>query len=262
MAQTTNTPAPRPKNGFKVARAGYDALTATDYQLLFNSGWPSIAIGFTKSVTDYTGATAVIPHPLGFPPFTMAWVITSDGLLIGRVFPSVDKDNLYLEDPTYTPGNKYYIQAYSLDISTQAIYPFIAPPAASQGPYNKDYGAKFAKPGMSSNSHDLNDFIFHTRAMSPAILAVNVTPDPPASSGSLGETISFANPNNYTAWVFGYGLFDGVYIIAPPYSQAAPRLFIDIRGPGTFTLATGGGGGSLIALRDPLFASNTVEVQY
>lgn len=258
MAQTTTTISSRPKAGIKIARAGFNAATATDYQLLFNSAWPSLAIAFTKAIIPNVAAIT-IPHGLNFPPFTMAWVVQS-GKFIGRYFPSFDAQNVYLNDPNFVAGNIYYIQCYNLDVSKQAVYPFLAPPAASPGPYSKDYGVKFTKPGKSSSSNNLNDFIFHSRAMSPAILAIITIPDATLLIG--GETISYANPNNYTPWVFGYGIFKGTYIFAGPYAQSTPRLFINLAGPNTFSVATGGGGGSLVVLRDPLFVASSVQVTY
>lgn len=260
MAQTTTTISARPKAGIKIARAGFDVRKATDYQLLFNSAWPSIAIAFPSTINPGSAA-ATVKHGLGFPPFTMAWVVQG-GTFIGRYFPDIDTQNVYLNDPNFVAGNIYYIQCYNLDISKQAFYPFLPPPAASPGPYDKNYGAKFAKSGKSSASSNLNDFIFHTRTQSPAILAVNTTPDIAQEAGTTGETISYTNPNGYTPWVFGYAIFSGVYTFANPYNQAVPSLFINLTGPNTFTIVTGGGGGSLVVLRDPLFVANSIQVQY
>lgn len=260
---TSNSTVPRSNYGFKVAKAGFDTRTATDYELLFNSGWPSLAIAFTKVVTTIPTGVGSILHPLGFPPLTMAWVVEG-GVCTRRHFPQVSSTSLNFTDIDAVNAT-YYVQCYNLDISVQANYAFIPPFPAQLGTYDKNFGAKFAKPGKSVDSKNLDDYIFHTRAMSPAILSVNTTFDAISLVGG-GRTITTLNPGNYVPWAFGYAQdvsSPGLWTYAQPYAQAAPRLFVDLK-PNSFTLAAAGTSpaSSLITLRDPLFLGNTVSVVY
>lgn len=262
-SNTSNTTVPRSQYGLKFAKAGFDTRTANDYELLFNSGWPSLAIAFTTTVTTIPAGVGNIPHTLGFPPLTMAWVIEG-GICTRRHFPQVSSSSLYFTDVDAV-GATYYVECYNLDISIQVNYAFIPPLPAQIGTYDKNYGAKFAKPGKTTDSKDINDYIFHTRAMSPAILSVNTTFDATPLVGAA-QTITTTSPGHYVPWAFGYAQdasSPGLWTFAPPYAQAAPRLFVNLK-PNSFTLATSATspGGSLITLRDPLFLGNTVEVVY
>jgi hypothetical protein len=261
--QSSNTTVPRSPYGIKFAKAGFDTRTATDYELLFSSGWPSVAIAFTATAVFPSG-TGTVDHPLGFPPLTMAWA-QAGGVITHRHFPSVTSEQIIFSDGDSGDGFHYYIQCYSLDISKQANYAFIPTPPAQIGTYDKNYGAKFAKPGKSISSQNLNDFIFHTRAMSPAVLSVNTTFDATSLVGG-SNTITTNNPNKYVPWAFGYAQDNanpGVWVYAAPYAQAVPRLFVNLK-PNSFTLstATNSPAGSLITLRDPLFVASEVQVTY
>lgn len=263
-SDSKNTTLPKSLYGIKFAKAGFDTRTANDYELLFNSGWPSLAIAFTQTITSIPAGTGNFPHPLGFPPFTMAWVV-EQGITTRRTFPSVSSTTIYFDDVLSAGFATYYLQCYNLDITKQVNYAYIPVPPASIGVYDTDYGAKFAKPGKDIKSKDLNDFIFHTRAMSPAILSVNTTFDTVPLVGAA-QTITTLNPANYVPWAFGYAQVPanpGVYVYAQPYAQAPPRLFVNLK-PNSFTMATDANAisGSLITLRDPLFVANQVNVVY
>jgi hypothetical protein len=194
----------------------------------------------------------------------MAWA-EAGGAITHRYFPDVTSTQLIFNDGSSADGFHYYIQCYSFDISKQANYAFIPTPPAQIGVYDKNYGAKFAKEGKSITSQNLNDFIFHTRAMSPAILSINTTFDKtPLVGGS--KTVTTINPANYVPWAFGYAqdlATPDVWQYAEPYSQSVPRLFVNLQ-PNSFTLSASSTSpaGSLITLRDPLFVANEVEVVY
>lgn len=269
MASTSSNPTSQGPFAIKLAKPGFDAKTATDYELSFSSLWPSLAIAFSKTIS-VSGSFSTLPratiaHGLGFPPFTMSWVVI-DGICVGRYFPDVDTNNVYLNDASATDVSSdgtnviYYIQCYNLDISKQAAYNFIAPPPAQIGTYDPHWVIKFAKPAKSVDSPNLNDFILHSRATSPAVLAVWTTFDQ-TSQTMGGNTISFVGPTNYTPWVFGYGLYNDVYIFAPLYSQAPPRLFFNQNANSFYvSVDVSAQGASLIALRDPLFVANSIRI--
>lgn len=264
-----NTTIPRSQYGIKFAKAGFDTRTANDYELLFNSGWPSLAIAFSTTITlppsNLGPGIGSLLHPLHFPPLTMAWVV-ENGIVTRRTFPDVSKTTLFINDVDAVGTTTYYVQCYNLDITKQANYAYIPTPPAQIGIYDPNYGSKFAKPGKGISSKNLNDFIFHTRAMSPALLSVNTTFDKvPQIVNSL--TITTVNPQGYIPWAFAYAqdaANPGLWVFALPYTQAVPRLFVNLAQPNSFTLsaASNSPGGSLIMLRDPLFVANSVMVTF
>ena len=188
-----NTVQPRPTAGIKIAKPGFNVETATDYELSFSTSWPSLAVAFTQTINLTPGGGGNVgqfDHPLKFPPFTMVWVVQG-GVCTRRTFPSVTDKTIFINDPIATAPGIYYTECYNLDISKQISYNFVPPPPlAIGGKYDNNYGVKFAKPGKSINSRDLNDFIFHSRAQSPALFVVNTTFDVGA------KTITFHRKKN------------------------------------------------------------------
>ena len=85
--------------GIKIAQGGYDVRTAKDYELIFNSSWPTLAIAYdqTSAYTTDSYGSLRIAHNLGFVPLAMGWQFTDSTMTVqeGRVFPSVDKTYLY-----------------------------------------------------------------------------------------------------------------------------------------------------------------------
>lgn len=265
-----NTVQGQPQFQLRLAKPGFNVNTATDYELLFSSAWPSLAIAFSQAITIVPGGLGpgigTLTHPLKFVPFTMAWVV-ENGVVTRRTFPDVSATTIYINDVDATGTTTYFVQCYNLDITKQVSYSFIAPPPVNIGVYDPHYAYKFSKSGKTVASNKLNDYIIHSQAQSPALLNVVTTFDDP--SVRPGEqTITYKSPRNYTPWIFGYAasVFNNepLYTWAPPYAQAPPRLFINFVTNNSFTLScdTTATGGSLIVLRDPLFVANTVQVTY
>jgi hypothetical protein len=257
--------------GIKIARAGFNANTCADYDLLFNSAWPSLPIAFStlQTTTVAAGTTSLppIPHGLNYIPMVMGWIIQGSKQ-IGRIFPDVDKTNIYLtyNNPFsyFNTGDtiKFYLVCYAVDISRSASYEYL-PPSAVQQPYDKKFGIKVAKLGKSASSTDLRNFILHSRAQSPAILQIIASTDPSTT------TLSYTMPAGYTTWVYGWGVYDRsvlgesavTYVNAPLYPQSTPGITLPTQN--NFLLSVGvSKGGSLVILRDPLFAPNTISVVY
>lgn len=265
-----NTVQGQPSFQVRLAKPGFNVSTATDYELLFSSAWPSLAVAFAQAVTIVPGGlgpgVGTLAHPLNFIPFTMVWVIEK-GVVTRRTFPDISATTIYINDINATGTTTYFVQCYNLDITKQVSYSFVAPPPVGIGVYDPHYAYKFAKPGKTASSNKLNDYIVHSQAQSPALLNVVTTFDKtPAVVSS--QTITYRSPRNYIPWVFGYSasIFAGapLYTWAPPYAQAPPRLFINLVANNSFTLScdSTATGGSLIVLRDPLFVPNTVQVTY
>lgn len=245
--------------GIKIARAGFDVNTCADYEMLFNSAWPSIAIAGTDTSTFTSSGSGEISgtltHNLGFPPLTMSWVILNNATET-RIFSSVDDNKAYIDYFALNDNTEYtiYTVFYNIDISQSAEYRYL-PPSAVALPYDPSYGIKVVKQFKSINSTDLRDYILHSRAQSPAILSIQAQ-----DSDSTGK-ITYTMNAGYTTWIYGYGFINNVWVTALLYNQSVPGLFVD--NTNTFRVQlTPGQKGSLIVLRDPLFAATTVEVTY
>lgn len=256
-------------NGLKVARAGYDATTASNTQLLFNSSWPSMQI--FKVLNVDTTVTPSYNHNLKYPP--LALIFNTD---MGDMSAcSVDEDNVYFSDPINVRLGNYIAIIYTIDISTDVDYPYTDAPGASVQ-YNNDYGIKVVKPGRDITSSDLRDFILHSRAGSPMVLAVKTeaTSNPQNAGLTFPKAVQYTSNVGYQTLVFGFqGTLPGYlgsgskgYIFAPQQSQ----LFPTTSTTGTTSLVryqnVGGGfdttRGSLVVLRSPMFSSKRVSVTF
>lgn len=261
--------------GIKIAQPGFDARTCPDYELIFNSSWPTLAIAIDQTVnitTDATGAYT-FTHNLGFPCLAMAWVV-SGNTTNGRTFPNITSTQLLFSGLTgqtlLSPNTAYTInvKCYNLDISIPQSYDYLQSAAIAQA-YDPNYGIKITKQNKNINSKDLRDFILHSRAASPMVLAIVTEHSATVSSASL-SILNYTNPQNYVPWAFGYveQTSAGVtsYVFAPIANQAYPTFSYSSVSVRMSLITNGGGGytgkGSLIILRDPLFVSSEVEVTY
>jgi len=288
--------------GIVVTQAGVSARYAADYQMVFNSNWPSLQTAFDTTVTLSAGTSQTIPHGLKIYPFTIGTVI-SNGVSIGRIFKSsasleitpptttitmtFDDTNVYL---TSTDSQDYQvnIKCHNLDITKQDNYAFPAPPILKT-PYDPTTGIKVVKYGESIGNTDLRKFILHSRAQSPAVLTVETQLSAFNAYNSIGGfylyVIAYVNPANYVPWTFafydnGNGRF---YCVGPGSQQSTPGFFLvsdvapyltQVKQPGL----TGAGSvisytdssdpktsnirASLIMLRDPLIVASTLQVNY
>ena len=281
MAAPTNTQ--QQTAGIKISQFGYNAANCPDYDLLFNSSWPSLAIVFdqTAAYTTDSNGNLRIPHNLGFVPLAMAWQLTDSTMSVsaGRIFPSVDKQYIYFL-LQLNINTTYYlnIKCYNLDITVPQNYTYIQPTAVNT-PYDKTYGIKVVKQNQAITSNDMRSFILHSRTASPQVLSV-VTEKTPYNAqtgiGLNGTVLTYTNPQNYTPWAFGYAQVNAffynvpVYQWAPPVSQSFPILQFNGGNYGTggqqgiltLNIGPGTGKGSVVVLRDPLLAANSLQVQY
>lgn len=226
--------------GVKVSKAGFDALTARDNDLLMNSSWPSLQIVKVVESTD----TTPIAHGLPYP--TLA-------VIIGNVFSPIDSDATYVYPDVGT------VIIYNLDLTTDVDYPYIDKPQISST-YDNNYGIKMVKKGSDITSTDMRDFILHSRCGSPMVLAIKteqtVSPDNPTY-------IQYTNNLGYQTFVFGYvyNSFSKIYTVAPPAGQAYPVTFSN--GITSYVqINVLGDKGSLVILRNPMFSSDPIEVTY
>jgi len=284
--------------GIKIAEPGYDATTAPDYNLLFNSSWKQLPIihEYTATVTaTLSGGKYSYPpikefvHNLGFYALADLW-ITNDPFAPSTIKTTrknlevyIGKNSVvwyataYQSFPTDPGPITVHINVYNIDLSVEASYDYIQPNAASRV-YDHDYGLKVAREGKAIDSTDMRDYILHTRCQSPAILTI-INQDSSKLNAYSIPYIEYVNPQGYTNWVYGYvqqsnhaimtflGATGGgdYYQMAAAQAQAYPTYnFIDGR---TYQLLLGYGStayfpGSLVVLRDPLIVPDQVEVTY
>lgn len=259
-----------PTPALQVCQPGFDVRKCPDWAYLFNSDWPSLAIVFETTVTVLAGNTGqIISHNLGFFPLTSAWV-NSSTISYARLPQSlitVDQNNIViLFDPALTniASATITVRCYNVNISKEASYP-LPQSAEAQLSYNDKFGIKFAKTNRSISSKNLNDFIIHSRAQSPAVLTIatekgkyfnSAFADP--GTGTTAPCIVYPLKTAYIPWIFGAIKFnDGTYryhsIHNLTYIAATNTLVLNIGISGK---------GSLVILRDPLFYPNTIRIVY
>jgi hypothetical protein len=266
----------------RVTQAGVSAPLAADYEYVFNSDWPSLAIAFEKNVdVPYLGSVTV-PHGLKIYPLTMGWTLLN-GVNIGRTFATsgslsgpqndvsltFDNTNVYLTNNgiynqvTYTIS----IKCYNIDISKPVDYTLPKQPTQTRV-YDPSTGIKVTKYGKSAGSTDLRDYILHSRAQSPAVLSIVTA----VNSGKIGYT----NPVQYTPWTLAFVGGPGqntVYSPLAPGSQQAGYIFKLLSAAQATSLGVPqayiansfsamGNFGSLVVLRDPLVVPTTKMVTY
>jgi hypothetical protein len=272
ILDNANTPNPNSEVGIKVSKPGFSVQTAADFNLVFSSSWPSLAVAFTIQV-PYTASNVVIPHGLKFPPFTMCWVVdtiqaagsyTAPTKGAMRLFPDVDATNIYMYGGIgggyfQSTSSVLHIKAFNIDLSKDVDYPLLSKGSGYQGGYDPNYGIKLAKSNKDVASRDLRDFILHSRAQTPLIMAVKTqkTMNPANST-----TIQYTNKLGYPSWNYGFAKQNnGRYYYAPFFSQSYPKTTTD--GITTYLpWANSDIGATLVILRDPLFPTNQIDVTY
>lgn len=259
--------------GIKISKPGYNANSAADANQIFNSTWPSLTIAYSIQV-PYSATNLSIPHGLKITPFTMIWVIdtvleqgtyTAPSKGTQRYFPDVDGNNVYIPGGTgsgnyfQTTNSVIHIKCFNLDLTKDVDYPLLQTTNGFVGAYDPNYGIKLAKPNKPTTSTDLRDYILHSRAQTPLIMAVKTQATMnPANS----QTIQYTNKLGYPSWNYGYTKQStGRYHYAPFFSQAYPRTNTD----GVTTSihwAFTDIGATIVVLRDPMFPTNEVDVSY
>lgn len=241
-------------SNFKIARLGYNVNTAPDWALLFNSDWPSLTIAFETTITGPASSQTIV-HNLGFPPLSICY-ISKNNLAYGRS-QAGNVTSKTITVPGASSGEVVVVRCYNIDISKEATYPLPAS-AAVRLPYNSSYGAKIAKKGRSIASHNLNDFILHTRSQSPAVLHVATEKGPYYSTTATDSHNAIVVPvtTSYIPWAVG-----AVENPSGTYTHFSINGLKFINKSLVFDLGTNLGG-SLIVLRDPLIYPNAVEVIY
>lgn len=255
--------------GIRVTQIGVSDIYAADYQYVFNSDWPSLAIAFEANLSVSAGSIGEVAHGLKFYPLTMAWFMVN-GVSVGRFYGDTlfDKENVYIDNTLNSSDVVASIKCYNLDISVPVDYTLPKFPLVSR-PYDPTTGIKVTKHGKAMSSTDLRDYILHSRAQSPAVLSINTVNRIYPGSEFAGEHIEYTNPANYTPWVLGFAMKGSdptKYKAFPPGGNQSFPAFVQIGATSYILPANTGTGdltdGSLVVLRDPLIAPNTKEVIY
>jgi hypothetical protein len=269
---------PIPTSGIKFAKAGYNVENASDYELLFNSAWPSIAIKFDTSVLVPTGEVVPLAHNLNGYFMAFAYATNANGQFVGRIGQSgtlsdggnmtfyIGQNSVYISGDFQNPYT-VNVKIYTIDLTQSVNYTFINPPSTQIGAYTPRYGARYVKQGKSINSNNLNDFIFHTQAMTPAILSVLTEQDGTAASfGTDLNQLIYVNPAGYVPWIYGFEGNNSTSFEPLVYSPSAFAIQdaqgLLINGDTTSLTYYNQLPATLIVLRDPLFVANSIQVEY
>lgn len=263
--------------GLKISKPGFDARRSSGQNMLYNSSWPTLAVAYETTIPNPITSglsSGSVDHNLNFPPFTFIWAIGPDpsgltGAVCTRRIPvvgSVDSTKVYLspsgmsgiEDDFMFTATHLNIKCFQLDLSKDVDY-LLAPGETFKTPYDNSFGIKVVKPRKNIDSKDLRDFVIHSRCQGALVLAVKTqdTIDP-SNPGTAQYTSKFSTP----VWVYGFTKTSaGRYRWAPLGGQAYPITKTD-----GFVTNLGYGftdtGVTLVILRDPMFAPNTVIATY
>lgn len=275
--------------GIKISKPYYDAAKTRPENLIFSSSWPSLPIVFevnipdatalaTYSIAPFTGSY-MIPHGLKYPPLAFYWQVSDVsgkagmGTVFLRTIADVDSTYIYIDPPISMEGlpgvtPPVNVKAFGINLSVDADY--ANPAGANNLPaaYDPNFGIKVSKVNKETTSKDLRDFILHSRAQSPLILAVKTQA---TSNVANTGSIQYTSKLPYPVWVYGFvrsitgspaPLSNADYYrYAPYYSQAFPRTNTDGT-TSSVTFNTFATGATLVILRDPMFAATLETVQY
>jgi hypothetical protein len=283
LSMTDNAPTPAPDStvGFKISKPGYNASRTAGSNYIFNSSWPSLPVIYESTVTNTLGSTPTMTftHNLGFPAFALFWAYGPNSSGFGtvgmRFVPDISNNSVTITKSRLTinqqaflsTATKIDVKVYRLDLSKDIDY-ILAPGDTFKQPYDSNFGIKVVKQGKSITSTDLRDYILHSRAQSPLILAVKTEKTASAANVGVGGTdgaVQYTSHQSNPVWVYGFvKLSASTYIYAPFYSQSYPRVFTDgfTSYLQWFNYALGVGGATLVITRDPMFAPTSSAVVY
>ncbi len=206
--------------GLKVAMPGFDAQTAGDNQLLFNSSFPILQIKilselYCKGVGsqeanqggEYIGTIGASTsrvfrwyHGLGFPPFFL--LLDPNGIKFNTNY-AVDENYIYRMGDFYggdwptQDGTKVLV--CPIDLTKDIEYPYTALPFEAPKFNSLDYGFKSIEYG-EMNEDDFNNLGVNIRLQSQMVLACK----------TLQTSTIPANPSEFTTIPIDYTLPAGM----------------------------------------------------
>lgn len=255
----------------KLVQPGYDVKTAGDENLIYSSEWPLLEIYMQDTATfDVTKSSILARHDLQFPPVFWYFANTPEKAWenfgnIGTArraeyFGPIGDGVLGMDDTKldYTPqafpntsgSAQIYFYIFALDITKQYNAPIIKVGAVSGGNDN-NFAFKIAKPNKDVSSHDLSDFILHSKARSPLIHSVNPSP-------GVVKTFSVTHGLGYVPMFFPYVKTNGKYNLLPTGLGGSSNLVSDEQSI-TFN-DTAGKEISIVILKDPFLIDYSIRV--
>lgn len=270
LANNTSTLVSVQDYGLKIAKAGFDVLTAPEQELLFNSSWPSLQIVHVKEYTlvGYS-PNDVVAHEMPFVPLAIGFVSTDSSSAVqdyNGFFPlSADETNLYPGriSPSISSGT-LKIVIFNVDITVDIEYPYTERSGVNKT-YDSDYGVKLTKENSDIKSTDLRDYIAHSRCQSPLLLAVKTQETIPTQNIDAGagtRTIQYNTGLDFVSYVFGFVRFsaEGIYTYAPYVSQSYPATYSDGFTSQLSLIDAAVDKGSIVVLRSPMFSTTNEYV--
>lgn len=265
--------------GVIISKPGYDARKSGGQNAVYNSSWPTLQVAYETTIPNpitSSGSTSSVNHNLQFPPFTEIWAIGSDvsgltgAVASRRIMGCADLDNntVYLRgtglsgvdtDFLYT-ATQLHIKCFQLDLSKDVDY-ILAPGETFKTPYDNNFGIKAVKPNKSIDSKDLRDFTVHSRCQGALVLAVK-TQD--TNDAANPKTTQYTNKFRTPVWVYGYvrgtnGRYRFANLSGQSYPVTSTNGFVTSL---TYSTPASDNGATLVILRDPMFAPNTLAVTY
>lgn len=254
-----------------------------NYPFAFNSSIPSLQIVFETLQTVAPGATATVPHGLGFTPMFIPWLVISS-VSLGRTATvsgsflsiqssfavSVNGTNVIIKNNHPSTTGNISVKCYNIDLQAET-----------------DYGlAKTQSLTVTTTtvpqSIDLRSCTLHSRCQSPSVLSVKTEASATSTSPAPGVTtytLLYQNATDYIPWTYAYFSPDGTnYLATAPGTQQSGTIFTI-----TPDLSTYGGTGkgaalrwtknvpmsvnvnakaTIVALQDPLYISTKVTATF
>lgn len=249
-------------NVVKVAQPGYDVKTTGDENLVYSSEWPLLPIYQQGPVTvkDVSKSQILMIHDLTFNPlywfFSNATITGWEGLGPSKnerraeFFGPISGGSIGINTNQllYTPpvggvsgSLNLYCYIFALDLAVQYNAPIINI-GDIRGASDPSFVFKLAKEGRDINSHNLDDFIIHSRARSPLVHSVN-------PSVGVVKNLVINHNLGYLPMFFGYIKSNGYYVQIPT-GQGGSSSFLSDENNITFN-DTGGKEISIVVLKDP-----------
>jgi len=214
----TSTLITRRDYGLKVAMPGFDARTAGDNQLLFNSSFPILQIKILSEL--YCKGTGVLEanqggeyigtigagtnrvfrwyHGLGFPPFFL--LLNNNGVMFNTDY-AVDENYIYRIGHDWPVQDGMKVLVCPIDLTKDIEYPYTAKPFESPQFNTLNYGFKSIEYG-DINVDDFNNLGINIRLQSQMVLACK----------TMNTSTIPASPTDYTIIPIDYTLPTGMTI--------------------------------------------------
>lgn len=281
--------------GLKVAIPGFDAQTAGDNQLLFNSSFPilqikilselyCLGVGSTEANQggEYIGTIGAGTnrvfrwyHGLGYPPFFL--LLNQAGVQFNTSY-AVDEEYIYRMGDFYSgdwpvqDGTKVLVAP--IDISKDIEYPYTAAPVEYPQFNTLDYGFKSIEYG-EMNEDDFNNLGINIRLQSQMVLACKTHETSTIPAGATDFTvvpIDYTLPagmtiNDVVSYGFARRAVDSntpnsptAYFSVGQSGQAVPSVFVNYPVDNNIQLQSfKSQPGSLVITRFPMVAANSTE---